>query len=82
MASVNGTGKKMPLVVIVKGQTHKSVLSYNTADGPVEANWTFQINAWREDVLGVEWFENIFLENCKEHRQQLTYTTPMRCYAL
>lgn len=50
VVSVNGTGELMPPFIIVKGQTQKSVMSYNTADGPEGARWTFQKNAWTEDI--------------------------------
>ena len=56
VVSINGEGKRMPPLVIVKGQSQKTLLSYNTADGPAGAKWTFQKNERTEDVLGVQWF--------------------------
>lgn len=39
--------------------------------GPPRTHWTYQQNAWTEDILGVEWFCNIFLKGCGEHRPQI-----------
>lgn len=68
---INARGDRMPPLIIVKGKTQKAVMSYNTADGPVGATWTYQAKAWTEDVLGIEWFTNIFLKKCGNQRPQL-----------
>ncbi|CAC5425419.1 unnamed protein product [Mytilus coruscus] len=49
-------------------------MSYNTADGPVGATWTYQAKAWTEDVLGIEWFTNIFLKKCGNQRPRTSNT--------
>ena len=35
------------------------------------AVYTFQSKSWMEEQLGIEWFEQIFLPNCSDHRPQL-----------
>lgn len=71
LGSINARGNCMPPLIIVMGKTRKAVMSYNTGDGPIGARWTYQEKAWTEDVLGVEWFSNIFLKECGDHRPQL-----------
>ncbi|CAC5426675.1 unnamed protein product [Mytilus coruscus] len=68
---INARGDRMPPLIIVKGKTQKAVMSYSTADGPVGATWTYQAKAWTEDVLGIEWFTNIFLKKCGNQWPQL-----------
>ena len=42
-ACANGT--YMPPVIVVKGKTPKSLMGYNTLDGPKGAFWTYQQEA-------------------------------------
>ena len=46
-------------------------MGLNVSEGPHGAKWTYQANAWTEDVIGVEWFEGIFLKECGPYRPQL-----------
>ncbi|KAJ8303670.1 hypothetical protein KUTeg_018780 [Tegillarca granosa] len=64
VASVNASGKRMPPLMIVKGTTHRSLYAYDTESGPPDAIWTFQSNAWIEDILGQKWFDYIILKYC------------------
>ena len=54
-ACANGT--YMPPLIIVNGKTPNSLLGFNTEDGPKGILWTYQEEAWTEDLLGVEWFQ-------------------------
>ena len=47
----------MPPLIIVKGKSPNSLLGFNTEDGPKGIPWTYQENAWTEDLFGVEWFQ-------------------------
>ena len=71
VACVNAAGGRMPPVCIVKGKTSKSLLSYGTDEGPDDAIWTYQSNAYMEDVLGHTWFDSVFLKYCGKARPQL-----------
>jgi hypothetical protein len=71
VACVNASGQRIPPLFIVKGKTHKSLQSYGTHDGPAQSVWTYQSNAWMEDVLGQQWFEKVFLKHCGASRPQL-----------
>ena len=62
VASVNAAGKRMPPLLIVKGTTCRSLYAYDTEEGPADAVWTYQSNAWIEDILGQKWFEEVFFE--------------------
>ena len=71
LACSNAAGLVMPPLHIIKGKTRKALNAYNTAEGVQGAAWTYQSKAWMEDVLGVEWFRNVFLANCGPQRPQL-----------
>ncbi|CAC5410897.1 unnamed protein product [Mytilus coruscus] len=68
---INAAGEKMPPLVIVKGKTERSLRSFNTHEGPPGSKWTFQEKAWKNDLIGIEWFSEIFLRNCGAKRPQL-----------
>ena len=70
IACTNGTGKSMPPMIIIKGKTDKSPRGFNVLEGPVGSKWTYQQNAWTEDILGVE-CKGVFLAHCGEERPQL-----------
>jgi hypothetical protein len=57
IACINAIGKSMLPMIIVKGKTEKSLRGFNVLEGPVGLKWTYQQNAWTEDILGVEWFK-------------------------
>lgn len=71
MACVNAAGIVMPPMVIVKGKTHRSLYGFNTKDAPQNTIWTFSKKAWMEDSLSEQWFRDVFLKNCGNHRPQL-----------
>lgn len=68
---VNAAGQSMSTLIIVKGKTDRALQGYSTTEGPPKALWTYQEKAWTEDLLGVEWFHNIFLKQCGKQRPQL-----------
>ena len=68
VASVNAAGKAMPSLPIVKGKTEMSVTNFATFLGPPEAKWTHQTKGWTDNSLGVEWFKQVFLQNCGKER--------------
>jgi hypothetical protein len=71
LACVNAAGNDIPPLVIVKGQTEKSLRAYNVAQGPHGAKYTYQKKAWMEDILGVTWFKDHFLRYCGSERPQM-----------
>lgn len=71
LACVNASGNAMPPMVIAKGKTKASVMSFETYLGPPDAIWTYQEKGWMENILGLEWFTSVFLPNCGEKRPQL-----------
>jgi hypothetical protein len=71
LVCVNAGGGTIPPQIIVKGKTHRSLRSWNIQDVPAGTSWKFQQNAYMTDVLGVEWFRDVFLPNCGESRPQL-----------
>ena len=71
MACVNAAGNEVPPLVVVKGKTQASVSSYNVGEGPVGTRYTYQCKGWMEDLLGVEWYTNYFLQHCGTARPQL-----------
>ncbi|KAK6171862.1 hypothetical protein SNE40_018286 [Patella caerulea] len=68
---INAAGDKLPPFIIVKGKTPRSLRSYNTHEGPINATWHYQQKAWMDDRLGVQWFRDVFLTNCGSSRPQL-----------
>ena len=64
-------GYDIPPLCIVKGKTSKALQAYDTARGPTNAKYTYQTNAWMEDILGEVWFKEHFIPNCGKERPQL-----------
>ncbi|XP_033725141.1 jerky protein homolog-like [Pecten maximus] len=71
VAAINADGGKIPPLVIVKGKTDRSMQAYGTDEGPDGAIYTFQSNAWMEDVLGEKWFADVFIKNIGPCRPQI-----------
>ncbi|KAK3104222.1 hypothetical protein FSP39_025431 [Pinctada imbricata] len=71
MVCANAAGQFMPPMMIVKGKTSKSLYGFNTAEAPENTIWTFQEKAWMNDSIMLQWFRDVFLPNCGEHRPQL-----------
>ncbi|XP_069110174.1 tigger transposable element-derived protein 6-like [Argopecten irradians] len=71
LACINATGKAMPPLCVAKGKTRKCLQTFNTVDAPEGTLWTYQNKAWMCDILGDEWFTNVFLKNCGPERPQL-----------
>lgn len=71
MACINAAGDSMPPMMVVKGKTKCCLSSYAVGDGPTNAIWTYQSKSWMDDVLGVSWFEEVFLTHCGTKRPQL-----------
>ncbi|XP_033730751.1 uncharacterized protein LOC117320202 [Pecten maximus] len=71
LACINATGNAMPPLCVAKGKTRKCLQSFNTVDAPDGTLWTYQNKAWMCDILGDEWFNNVFLKHCGPERPQL-----------
>ena len=71
LACVNAAGKCMPPLVVVKGKTPKSLYGYKTHDGPAGTIWSYQSKGYMEDLLGSQWFKEVFLKHCGPERPQL-----------
>ena len=68
---INAAGQKMPPLIIVKGKTTRSLRSYNVHEGPTDALWTYQKNAYMTDEIGDQWFTELFLKHCGDARPQI-----------
>ena len=71
LACINAVGTAMPPFCVIKGKTVRALQSFSTRDAPDGTIWSYQDNAWMCDVLGVEWFDKVFLANCGPERPQL-----------
>ena len=71
LACVNAAGVAMPPFCVVKGKTEAAVRSYAVEDAPAGTYWSWQEKAWMTELLGDEWFSNVFLKNCGPERPQL-----------
>lgn len=71
MACVNGAGRRMPPMLVVKGKTTKSLHGFNTQAAPTGSRWFYQKNGWMEDSIGEKWFNEVFLQFCGSTRPQL-----------
>jgi hypothetical protein len=58
-------------MLVVKGKTMKCLDAYNVKAAPEDTCWAYQSNAYMEDTLGTEWFQEVFLNNCGRERPQL-----------
>ena len=67
----NAAGDIMSPMVIVKGKTKRSLMSWKTEDAPPNTKWAFQSKSYMDQNLGVEWFQNVFLKECGPERPQL-----------
>ena len=61
----------MPPLCVVKGKTQRSLQSFATQDGPEGTIWSYQANAWMDDDIGHQWFQQVYLANCGPARPQL-----------
>ncbi|GFO17907.1 Jerky protein homolog-like [Plakobranchus ocellatus] len=71
LACVNAAGVVMPPFCVVRGKTEAAVSSYSVADAPDGTYWSWQEKAWMTELLGDEWFGNVFLKNCGPERPQI-----------
>ena len=60
----NAAGDIMSPMVIVKGKTKRSLMSWKTEEAPPNTKWAFQSKSYMDQGLGVEWFQNVFLQEC------------------
>ena len=67
----NAVGTIMSPMIIVKGKTKRSLMGWKTEDAPPNTKWTFQSKSYMDTCLGLEWFQNVFLQECRSHRSQL-----------
>lgn len=71
MVTINAVGDAMPPLCVTKGKTTRCIQSFAMLDAPAGTVWTYQENAWMNNVIGVEWFHKVFLPNCGPQRPQL-----------
>lgn len=71
MVTINAKGQAMPPLCVTKGKTHRCVQSFATLDAPTGTVWTYQDNAWMNNAIGLEWFQQVFLKHCGPQRPQL-----------
>ncbi|CAC5378343.1 unnamed protein product [Mytilus coruscus] len=71
VACISAAGIAMPPMNVVKGKTEKSLNGFNRSEGPENAVWAFQKNAWIDDAGCLKWFHEVFLQNCGPKRPQL-----------
>ena len=71
MACINAAGTSLPPLFIAKGKTRACLSGFQTTEGPLGSKFTWQSNAWMEDVLSVDWFEGVFLANIGPERPQI-----------
>ena len=61
---VNAAGETIPHMFIAKGKIYKSLLNFKTADAPPGSLFTYCEQTWINDLLGSEWFVQVFLKHC------------------
>ncbi|CAC5360596.1 unnamed protein product [Mytilus coruscus] len=71
VACISAADIAMPPMNVVKGKTEKSLNGFNRSEGPENAVWVFQKNAWIDDAGCLKWFHEVFLQNCGPKRPQL-----------
>ena len=71
VACINASGGHMPPMIIVKGATYRTRLSWETRDAPNGTDWGHQKKAWMTEDLGVAWSNRAFLKYCGDERPQL-----------
>lgn len=71
LTCANVAGQRMPPLIIVKCKTRRSLDSFKTSDAPPGTIWSYQKKAWMTDILGDQWFQEVFLKHCGFHRPQL-----------
>ena len=67
----NAMGEIMSPMIIVKGKARRCLLSWKTEDAPKNAKWAYQSKSYVDQILGVEWFQSVFLKECGPKRPQL-----------
>ena len=67
----NASGNIMSPMIIVKGKTKRSLMSWKIEDAPANTKWAYQEKSYMDQTLGVEWFESVFLKECGHERPQL-----------
>lgn len=60
LTCINAAGGDVPPLVIVKGQTDKTVRAYNVSLGPYWTKYTHEKKAWLKETLGDKWFKDHF----------------------
>ena len=71
IAAVNAAGKTIPLHLIPKGKTIKSLQAFNTSDAPVGSKWSVSETGWTKQGIAYLWFTNTFLPNIGTDRPQV-----------
>ena len=68
---VNAADGEIPMLVIAKGKTSRSLMSFNTHEIPEGAFWAVQAKAYMDDDMGIVWFLDVFLPHIIIHPKQL-----------
>ncbi|CAC5420943.1 unnamed protein product [Mytilus coruscus] len=71
LGCINAAGQNIPPMVIVKGKSSKSLNAFNVSEGVPDTKYTYQEQAWMEDVLSETWFRDHFLRFCGPERPQI-----------
>ncbi|MEW8487807.1 MAG: hypothetical protein AB2705_21725 [Candidatus Thiodiazotropha sp.] len=71
VASVNAVGNDIPPLIIAKGKTPACLSGFNVSQGPPGTKYTFHGKGYIKDILGVQCFQNHFLQHCGKARPQL-----------
>jgi len=57
--------------VIVKGQTRRTLNSFQTKDAPQGCTWSWSDSGWTKQGIALLWFRNSFLPNIGNDRPQV-----------
>ena len=71
LVTINVAGQAMPPLCVVKGKTPRALQNFATQDGPEVTIWSYQVNAWMDDDIGLQWFRTVFLAHCGSAGPQL-----------
>ena len=70
----NAMGNIMSPMVIVRGKTKRSLMSWKIEDAPTNAKWAYQEKSYMDQSLGAEWFESGFFKRVWSPKTTATYS--------
>ena len=71
IACINGAGESIPLHIIAKGKTSKSLHGFDMQSAPERSNWSVSPSGWTKQGIAKLWFEKSFLPNIGKERPQV-----------